>query len=301
MLWLLWVRRWYQAGRPHYCLLFLCWHWNCYCVPSGWFQITPNPNQLFDANLHPLLFKIHLDRALNLTWFGRCNIFKMTTLPQILYMNKTLPPLSLLCFFYYFSDLYRGKQTCIGISLSLNPHQAERGYWTTPCPTMLQSLKFSVSGELVYSSCNKSLVEIKQEHSPVPLSCISWLLSGRLTSLIMHQIIGATPKVVSSTFFLAEILPQPSHLISLLTDLKCLSIFKMSITVSHTTPVGLSYWYFVSVPHLPFLEDTIAWTGSLHDTIRLKTCMHTSYVPHLLSQLYELLVSPLQNTSHLHS
>lgn len=77
----------------------------------------------------------------------------------------------------------------------------------------------------VVSWCTQAAInpcfEIKQQHSPVPLSCIPWLLSGRLPSLIMHQFIGAT--VVSYTFFLPEILPQPSLLIPLLTDLKCVS------------------------------------------------------------------------------
>lgn len=51
-------------------------------------KLTPDKALLYGTNFCPLLLKMRshfqLWQTLALTWFGRCNAFKMTLLPQIL-------------------------------------------------------------------------------------------------------------------------------------------------------------------------------------------------------------------------
>ncbi|PIO16088.1 hypothetical protein AB205_0103680, partial [Aquarana catesbeiana] len=58
-------------------------------------KLTPNTALLYGTNICPLLSKMlsyfQLWQTLTLTWFGRCNAFKMTLLPQILYLMQAIP------------------------------------------------------------------------------------------------------------------------------------------------------------------------------------------------------------------
>lgn len=57
-------------------------------------KITPDTASLYKTNFCLLLSKIHLHlqlwQTLTLMWFGRYNAFKMTPLPQILYLMKVI-------------------------------------------------------------------------------------------------------------------------------------------------------------------------------------------------------------------
>lgn len=61
---------------------------------------------------------------------------------------------------------------------------------------------------------------LEQELSPVPLSCLPWLASPLIPTLLTHLTIEATLKVILSSFNLQNASPHPSPMIQILLDLE---------------------------------------------------------------------------------
>ena len=179
-------------------------------------EISSDLKDLFHLNYIPAIKETQEDlkrwNSLNISWFGRASLIKMTILPRFLYIMQTLPIKIPLSFFNTFrkacsSFIWRGRPPRIRFSRLNLP----RNGGGIALPDLRKYHQAAILTRIVDWNLHrrvKDWVNLEQSQSPHDLKYLPWINPKyHSKSIKTHPIIGPTLEIFRYTF--KSINPSP--------------------------------------------------------------------------------------------
>ena len=187
-------------------------------------EIPSNLNDLFRLNFLPILKEAHEDlkrwNTLNVSWFGRASLIKMTILPRFLYAMQTIPIFLPSSFFSSYrkactSFIWRGKSPRIKLS-RLNLPKNKGGIALPDLKKYHQATLLTRIVDWNIHQAVKGWVKLERIQFPQDLHILPWIHPKYHSKAIKaHPMIGPTLKIFHSTFKQSNATPWLSPLTSL--------------------------------------------------------------------------------------
>lgn len=165
--------------------------------------IPSDLTQVFELNFPPLLTRTRIsletwNQGLH-SWFGRCNLLKMSILPKYVYLLQTLPIKIPSQYFkqvhsLFIKFIWANKRPCIPRS-QLSKHSGG-----IALPDVLKYYQAVHLGQLIDWSCHsrdKLWVQIEQAQTDVLLKGAPWCYDNLPSCLKLHPLIGPTVRTFS--------------------------------------------------------------------------------------------------------